>query len=50
MAEELANLDNLRITQRELDQLTGLDISEVTMGWAYRQTRFSSAAAAGLAE
>ncbi|WP_121970575.1 hypothetical protein [Leptolyngbya sp. BC1307] len=40
MAEELANLDNLRITQRELDQLTDLDISEVTMGWAYRQSAF----------
>ncbi len=40
MAEELANLDNLRITQRELDQITGLDISEVAMGWAYRQAAF----------
>ena len=34
------NLDNLRIDQRELDKLTGLDISDVTMGWAYRQTAF----------
>ncbi len=44
MAEEtgkpLANLDNLRISQRELDKLTDLDISDVTMGWAYRQTAF----------
>ena len=43
--ENLANsnhshLDNLRISQRELDKLTGLDISDVTMGWAYRQTAF----------
>lgn len=40
MSEGLANLDNLRISQRELDELTGLDISETTMGWAYRQTAF----------
>lgn len=37
---QLINLDNLRISSRELDQLTSLDISEVTMGWAYRQTAF----------
>ena len=36
-----SNLDNLRISHRELDQLTGLDIGEVTMGWAYRQTAFT---------
>ncbi|PZO08070.1 MAG: hypothetical protein DCF25_22480 [Leptolyngbya foveolarum] len=36
----MANLDDLRISQRELDELTGLDISETTMGWAYRQTAF----------
>lgn len=40
MDEALANLDNLRISQRELDELTGLDISETTMGWAYRQAAF----------
>lgn len=40
MNDGLANLDSLRITQRELDKITGLDISEVTMGWAYRQTAF----------
>lgn len=44
MAEErgkpIVNLDNLRISQQELDKLTDLDISEVTMGWAYRQTAF----------
>ena len=36
------NLDNLRITDRELDELTGLDISDTTMGWAYRQAAFTS--------
>ncbi|MEL7142698.1 MAG: hypothetical protein AAGM27_10935, partial [Cyanobacteria bacterium J06554_3] len=36
----MTNLDNLRITHRDLDRLTGLDISEVAMGWAYRQTAF----------
>ena len=45
MAEETnsntTNLDNIRINARELDKLTGLDISEVTMGWAYRQTAFA---------
>lgn len=41
-ATELTNLDNLRINSRELDTLTDLDISEVTMGWAYRQAAFSS--------
>ncbi len=39
----MANLDNLRITDRELDTLTGLDISDVTMGWGYRQTALSAA-------
>lgn len=38
----MANLDNLRISPRELDQLTGLDISDVSMGWAYRQTAFAA--------
>lgn len=37
----MANLDNLRITDRDLDQLTGLDISHTTMGWAYRQSAFT---------
>ena len=37
----MANLDNLRITDRELDELTGLDIGDVTMGWAYRQAAFA---------
>ena len=36
-----ANLDNLRIGTKELDQLTGLDISETTMGWAYRHRAFA---------
>ncbi|NJM99467.1 MAG: hypothetical protein HC800_22075 [Phormidesmis sp. RL_2_1] len=40
MTDGLANLDNLRISQQELDKLTALDISDVTMGWAYRQTAF----------
>lgn len=40
-ATELANLDNLRISSRELDKLTDLDISDVSMGWAYRQTAFA---------
>ncbi|MGD1862942.1 MAG: hypothetical protein ACFB0D_00155 [Phormidesmis sp.] len=39
----MTNLDNVRITARELDQLTGLDIGDVTMGWAYRQTAFAPA-------
>ncbi len=34
---KLTDLDGLRISSRELDGLTNLDISEVTMGWAYRQ-------------
>ncbi|MEO0457631.1 MAG: hypothetical protein AAF152_13775 [Cyanobacteria bacterium P01_A01_bin.114] len=38
----MTNLDNLRITQRELDDLTGLDISEISMGWAYRLSLFQS--------
>ncbi|MEO1446161.1 MAG: hypothetical protein AAFV46_07980 [Cyanobacteria bacterium J06635_11] len=33
-------MDNLRLKPQELDKLTGLDIGEVTMGWAYRQTAF----------
>ncbi|KPQ34949.1 MAG: Syntaxin [Phormidesmis priestleyi Ana] len=37
----ISNLDNLRISQQEQDKLTDLDISDVTMGWAYRQTAFS---------
>lgn len=40
MNDGLANLDSLRISQPELDKITGLDISEITMGWAYRQTAF----------
>ena len=40
MNDGLANLDSLRISQHELDKITGLDINEVTMGWAYRQTAF----------
>jgi len=40
-ATELANLDNLRISSRELDELTDLDISDVSMGWAYRKTAFA---------
>jgi len=39
----MVNFDNLRITDRELDTLTGLDISDTTMGWGYRQTAFSAA-------
>ena len=39
----MTNLDNLRITAHELDELTGLDIADVTMGWAYRQTAFAPA-------
>lgn len=38
----VSNLDNLRITQRELDELTGLDISDISMGWAYRLSLFRS--------
>ncbi len=38
----MANFDNLRITDRELDTLTNLDISDTTMGWAYRQTAFAA--------
>ena len=37
-----SNLDHLRITQRELDELTGLDISDTSMGWAYRLSLFRS--------
>ncbi|MEO0533469.1 MAG: hypothetical protein AAF215_06335 [Cyanobacteria bacterium P01_A01_bin.123] len=38
----VSNLDNLRITQRELDELTGLDINDISMGWAYRLSLFRS--------
>ncbi|MGD1856902.1 MAG: hypothetical protein ACFB2W_21920 [Leptolyngbyaceae cyanobacterium] len=34
------NLDNLRITNRDLDELTGLDISELSMGWGTRLAVF----------
>lgn len=34
------NLDSLRITNRDLDELTGLDISDLSMGWATRQSVF----------
>lgn len=34
------NFDNLRITNRDLDELTGLDISELSMGWATRLSIF----------
>ena len=34
------NLDNLRITNHDLDELTGLDISELSMGWATRLSVF----------
>ncbi len=37
----ISNLDNLRININELDKLTDLDISDVSMGWAYRQTAFA---------
>jgi len=39
----MTNLDNLRITSHELDKITGLDVGDVTMGWAYRQTAFAPA-------
>lgn len=39
-SDSTTNLDNLRIGPKELDKLTGLDISPTTMGWAYRQTMF----------
>lgn len=38
MTKAQANLDSLRISQREIDELTGLDVSGTAMGWAYRQT------------
>lgn len=43
MAEDttLTSLDGLRLSSRELDDLTDLDISQVTMGWAYRQNAFA---------
>ena len=34
------NLDNLRITNRDLDELTGLDISDLSMGWGTRLAVF----------
>ncbi|MBE9065496.1 hypothetical protein IQ260_02385 [Leptolyngbya cf. ectocarpi LEGE 11479] len=34
------NLDNLRITNHDLDELTGLDISELSMGWGTRLSVF----------
>jgi hypothetical protein len=36
-------LNALKISLLEQDKLTGLDISEVGMGWAYRQTAFEPA-------
>ena len=41
MTEAQTNLDNLRISSREVDQLAGLDISDTAMGWAYRQAALS---------
>ena len=35
-----SDLEALKITQRELDTLTGLDISETSMGWAPRSFVF----------
>ncbi|MDJ0706148.1 MAG: hypothetical protein QNJ46_22985, partial [Leptolyngbyaceae cyanobacterium MO_188.B28] len=35
-----SDLEALQITQRELDTLTGLDISDTSMGWAYRSSVF----------
>ncbi|MGD1895423.1 MAG: hypothetical protein ACFB16_00560 [Phormidesmis sp.] len=40
----MTNLDSLRITERDLDEITGLDIGAVNMGWAYRQAAFAPAA------
>lgn len=34
------NLDNLRITNRDLDELTGLDISDLSMGFGTRLSVF----------
>ncbi|MEL6333320.1 MAG: hypothetical protein AAFQ76_12095 [Cyanobacteria bacterium J06626_26] len=34
------NLDSLRITNRDLDELTGLDISDLSMGWGTRPSVF----------
>ncbi|MEM7065341.1 MAG: hypothetical protein AAF572_19535 [Cyanobacteria bacterium P01_B01_bin.77] len=34
------NLDNLRITNHDLDELTSLDISELSMGWGTRLSVF----------
>ncbi|NEZ64124.1 hypothetical protein D0962_15220 [Leptolyngbyaceae cyanobacterium CCMR0082] len=34
------NLDSLRITNRDLDELTGLDISDLSMGWGTRLSVF----------
>lgn len=38
----MPNLDPLRISSHQLDELTGLDISDTAMGWAYRQSVFCS--------
>ncbi len=40
MNEGSIRLDSLRIGSQELDEITGLDISYMTMGWAYRQRAF----------
>ncbi|MEM8615115.1 MAG: hypothetical protein AAGF93_24125, partial [Cyanobacteria bacterium P01_H01_bin.105] len=34
------NLDSLRITNRDLDELTGLDIGDLSMGWGTRLSVF----------
>ncbi len=34
------NLDSLRITNRDLDELTGLDINDLSMGWGTRLSVF----------
>ncbi|MEM6254801.1 MAG: hypothetical protein AAF821_17940 [Cyanobacteria bacterium P01_D01_bin.156] len=36
------NFDNLRITNGDLDELTGLDISPLSMGWATRLSLFQT--------
>lgn len=38
--DKTINLDNLRITQRDIDELTGLDVSDITIGWALRLSLF----------
>ena len=37
-----ANFDNLRITHGDLDELTGLDISDLSMGWGTRLSVFKT--------